>query len=315
VDILVTITILTYNSGEFIADTLESIKLQTYQNLDLIISDDASQDITLEVVHKWISKTENKKRFNSIEIVEVPYNTGVSANCNRGIKAARGEWVKFIAGDDILLPNCIEDNMKFVKENPESKVIFSQVMVYNNTFEDKNYVRCTPEKYPYNIMHKDLTAEDQYNLLILSDRVTYTPSYFFNKKTLLNVGGYDETNRLVEDYPMWLKLTQSGVKLYYFHKRTTGYRIHQDATNNASDDVLFKPSEINNYSIRRKYAHPHLPWITRARETWTYHVSIVFRSLGWTKNTVFLRRWYSLWTIYLNPFVYLQAINERLIKK
>jgi hypothetical protein len=165
-------------------------------------------------------------------------------------------------------------------------------------------------------MHSDFTAEDQYNLLILSDRIDYTPSYFFKKETIFKVGAYDETNRLVEDYPMWLKLTAAGEKLHYFHKPTVGYRIHQQAINNVGEDVLFKPSEINGFMVRKKYAHPHLPWLIVASENWKYKVSKIFNTFGWTNNTAFLRFWYALWTSYLNPFVYLQAINKRIcIKK
>lgn len=315
-DPLVSVAVITYNNSQYVIETLESIKSQSYPNLDLIISDDSSQDKTIEIVRDWISQTENKQRFKRIELITVPQNTGIPANCNRAIAMAESKWIKFSAGDDILLPNCIEDNIKFVNKHPEALAIFSQVKVYENTFEEKNFTKLTPDEFPNNLMDPGITSSDQYELLLLSDRITYTPSYFFNKQAVLNVGGYDEAIRLVEDYPMWLKLTSAGEKLYYFHKPTVGYRIHQQAINNRGEDVLFKPSVIYNYAIRKKYAHPHLPWLIRADESWKYRVTNIFKALGWSKNTAILCWWYAMCTFYLNPFIYLKAISKRLsIKK
>jgi len=202
--------------------------------------------------------------------------------------------------------------MQYVQNNKNAHIVFSQVKVYQDEFKEEMYVKNLPVRFPGILMSQHLTAEDQYNLLLLSDRITYSPSDFINKQTVLKVGGYDESNRLIEDYPMWLKLTQSGEKLYYLHKPTVGYRIHAEAINNTGDQVLFKPSVINSYAVRKKYAHPHLPMAVVAGETWTYRVSKIFIDLGWNKNTGFLRWCYALWTVYLNPFVYLNAIIKRM---
>ncbi len=310
---LVSIVVITYNSSKYVIETLESAKSQTYQNIELIISDDSSIDNTVKNCQQWIEK--NREWFIRIELITIPENTGVSANCNRGIKAAHGEWLKLIAGDDVLLPNCISDNIQYTWENKDAHIIFSQAKVYKNEFKKEWHQKDLPAKFPNNLMHPLFTAEDQFKILILSDRITYTPSYFCNKQAILKVGGFDEINRLVEDYPMWLKLTKSGERLYYFHKPTVAYRSHPGATNNVGDQVLFKSSVINSFFARKKYAHPHLPWMMVARETWSYRISIIFKALGWNKNTASLRWLYALFTVYLNPFVYLHAINKRITLK
>ena len=110
---LVTVAVMTYNSARYVIETLESVKAQTYPNIALIVSDDASQDNTIELVREWISQTSNKERFKGFELLTVPVNKGIPASCNRVLAAAESDWVKFIAGDDILLPNYIDDNIKF----------------------------------------------------------------------------------------------------------------------------------------------------------------------------------------------------------
>lgn len=307
----VSVAVTTYNSAPYVVETLESIYQQTYDAIALIISDDFSTDGTLELVDEWIAQDRIRDRFVSIEVITVPKNTGVSANCNRCIAASKSEWVKFIAGDDILLPNCIEDNMQFAESTTDANIIFSQVKVYQDDFKEINFVRTTPEDFPNNLMHSSYSAHDQYQLLLVLDRIHYTPSYFFNKKALLKVGGYDESNRLVEDYPMWLKLTASGEKLQYFHKPTVGYRIHSKSTNNVSDDVLFKPSVFNTFAIREQVVHSHLPWEMVKSEEWVYQASRLFQNLGWNKKKLFYSFLYQVACFYGNPFHYLYAFKKR----
>ena len=74
---LVSIVVITYNSSEYVCETLESAKAQSYQNIELIVSDDASTDNTVPIVTKWIR--ENKSRFVCVEIVTSPSNTGITA--------------------------------------------------------------------------------------------------------------------------------------------------------------------------------------------------------------------------------------------
>jgi alpha-1,3-rhamnosyltransferase len=309
---LVSVSVTTYNSREYILETLESIYNQSYKEIELIISDDYSTDNTISVVENWVDTARVKNRFTRIELIKVPHNTGVSANCNRCFAAASSNWVKLISGDDILLPNCIEENMNFVREYPEAKIIFSQVKLYQDDFQQQNYIKTTPLDYPNNMMAPSLSAKDQYHLLLLSDRIHYTPSVFMNKQAILKVGGYDETDRLVEDYPMWLKLTNFGIQLYYFHKETVGYRVHSGATNNSGQNVLFKPSVINSYLIRKKHAHPYLPWLNVKMEQHVYWVSLGFKKTGFVKGTIFNKILYKTLTIYANPFVYLNALYKRI---
>ena len=309
---LVSVPVVAYNSADYIVETLESIYHQNYKELELIISDDFSTDATIAIVQNWISLDRVKNRFSRIEILTVPKNKGVSASCNRCIQASQSDWVMLIAGDDILLPNCITDNMNYVAENKSANVVFSQVKLYQDTFEEKNYIKSLPSKFPEHFMGDSLNAADQYQMLLLSDRIQYSPSFFMNKKAVFKVGGYDESDRLIEDYPMWLKLTGSGERMYYFHKETVGYRMHSKATNNNGQNVLFKSSVINSYDVRKKYAYPHLPWLVVKTEQYIYMVSLFFRAIGITKKTKFNLFLYKLLTVHTNPFIYLNAIHKKI---
>ena len=309
---LVSIVVGTYNSSQYILETLESIKSQTYTNIELIVSDDCSSDNTVEIIHTWLSK--NKTRFVRTELVTVPINTGVSANCNRCIKSSQADWIKMIAGDDILLPNCIEDNMNFVRTHPETKILFSQVRLYKNYFIEDNFVRVIPDQFPVNIMAPQFSPLHQQNLLLLSDRISFTPSYFFNRESVLSVGGYDEENRSAEDYPMWLKLTKAGIRLDFMEKETVGYRQHDRALNNIEAKVLFKPLLLKTYSFRKQVVFPYLPWDIVGAEKWTMAVQKLFFLVNWNKQSPTLTFLFRFATIYINPFQYIISFRKKILK-
>ena len=309
---VVSIIVATYNSSQFVIETLESTKTQTWENIELIISDDCSTDNTVELCSNWLAV--NKNRFTKTIMITVPVNTGVSANCNRSINAAQSDWIKFIAGDDILLPNCLAANMKFIAENPQAKAIFSEVLLYKNDFSQENFLHIIPAIFPMNIMNPDFTAMEQHQLLLLSDRITFTPSVFLNRHALLAAGGYDETNRLIEDYPMWLKLTKAGNKLYFFKTPTVGYRRHQGAASNVSEYGLFKPIFLKSAAIRKKEVYPYLPWDIVCSEKHILWVSKIFQSAGINKKTSFYAYLYKMSSIYLNPFRYIIYFKKKVLK-
>ena len=127
---LVSVTVCTYNSSKTVIETLESIKTQTYRNLELIVSDDGSKDDSVHICESWAN--DNKKRFHRIKILTYSPNTGTSANMNRAYSETQGEWIKGIAADDKLLPNCISDYIDYVVNHPSASVIFSKVVGFGN---------------------------------------------------------------------------------------------------------------------------------------------------------------------------------------
>ena len=133
---LISVGVIAYNSAEYILDLLESVKAQTYQNIELIVSDDKSSDNTVAICKEWISK--NKDRFVRAEVIVPENNTGTAGNYNRALFASNGEWVKFIDGDDILFPNCLEDNVDFVIKHPEAKVVFSDILYFEDAKNPSN---------------------------------------------------------------------------------------------------------------------------------------------------------------------------------
>lgn len=220
---LVSVVVITYNSEEFILETLESIKNQTYKNIELIISDDYSQDSTVKICQRWLEK--NSKHFFSSECITSSKNTGLTKNLNRGCKVTHGEWLKPIAGDDILLVNCIENNLNHCDG---TEILFSKV----ETFSEKGILAYSPADNVVNFF--DLNPIDQFERLFMFNFLP-APALFINANYLKKIGYFDERYSMMEDYPLWLKATYTGHKLNYFSDVTVRYRIHDKSISNAID--------------------------------------------------------------------------------
>lgn len=210
---LVSIGIITYNSAKTVLETLESAYAQTYKNLELIISDDCSKDETVSLCQKWVE--EHSDRFVRCEILTVDKNTGISANCNRMVAACHGTYIKSLAGDDVFLPTCIEDNVANIR-NADMQI--SDLV----RFRDELILDyCNPIDF-YKFC--DLTHSERVHYYARTSFFCNVPTLFFRKSLYNEVGMYDENEPMLEDVPFLLKVFASDAKISYLPTRTIKYR-------------------------------------------------------------------------------------------
>ena len=209
---LVSVAVITYNSSKYVLETLESIKAQTYQNIELIVSDDCSTDNTIQICKEWIEK--NKARFVRTQIVTIEKNTGVSANCNRAEDACQGEWVKLIAGDDLLLPNCVTDFVEYVKKNFDAVYVFGKVKFLGGTKDNIDYSLFALE-----------TAEEQLKKLVLGAWVPACTCFYDRIRSKKEGLRFDERIPMFEDTPKWINVLKKGIPLSFIDKYVCVYRI------------------------------------------------------------------------------------------
>jgi teichuronic acid biosynthesis glycosyltransferase TuaG len=130
VDGLVSVIMPSWNTGKFIAESIQSVIDQTYKNWELLIVDDCSTDNTDQVVASFnddrIRYLKNKK------------NSGAALTRNKAIREARGEWIAFLDSDDLWFPKKLERQIKFMKKN-------------NLVFSYHEYVKIDEESKQLNI--------------------------------------------------------------------------------------------------------------------------------------------------------------------
>ena len=289
---LVSVVILTYNSSDYVLESLNSIKAQTYVNIELIVSDDCSQDDTVQHCRKWIQ--ENEKRFVHCELLTVDYNSGTSATSNRGVMSSTGEWIKLLAGDDLLMPKCIEENIMFIQNNPDIDIVFSCLKAFGDgNIDTINHMNSIIWTKPNMLNKRELhILECYYN-------VFGTPTSFFSKSLYLRLDGFNERIPLIEDWPFWVKVTKSH-RVMVMDRFTVWYRIHNKSiswsnNNNRYLDNL-RLCKWNNIQYMRRVS-PLFGILGYLDYQIEYHNNIMWRLLGLSR--------------YINPYYYVRKrINK-----
>lgn len=118
---LVSVLVPAYNHERFVRSALDSVLVDNYPRLELIILDDGSLDGTLAVAQTWA--TQNASRLERLEVHTQP-NQGVCKTANRLISEARGEYIAFLASDDELVPGGIECRVNALQKHPEWLAVF-----------------------------------------------------------------------------------------------------------------------------------------------------------------------------------------------
>lgn len=273
---LVSIVIITYNSSQYVLDTLESAKNQSYHNIELIVTDDCSTDDTVGICRDWLDK--NSSHFIQTEIITSLRNTGISANCNRGYRRAHGEWIKGLAADDILMPDAISNYVKFVNENIDAQIVFAQAIYFREERGITQYDSIIPKQEDIGIYDK--LPQEQFKEL-LKNNIVVAPTGFI-KTNLFEKYEFDERYKYLDDYPMWLRLTFNGVKLYFMKSITVQYRLSETSVSRGEKKLfpqkLYESLTIFYYLEKQCYLRNYAPELidNNMKDLLLYNMSNLF---------------------------------------
>ncbi|WP_455485182.1 glycosyltransferase family 2 protein [Gemella sp.] len=221
-DSLISIIIPVYNVEKYIEQCLNSIKVQSYENFEVIIVNDDSQDNT-ESICKKIAQSDARFRYFSKE------NGGVSSARNFGLDNANGHYITFIDGDDWVDPNHLEILIKSITENNSDIAICSYKEFKNNIF----YIRYYTNKEKYLLNFNRMTKED---FLINFPKLLSTNVCFNNavsklfRRDLVKDLKFDSKLIYAEDLDFYFRLYLNTESISFVNQATYVYRIHGDST-------------------------------------------------------------------------------------
>lgn len=222
---LVSVVVITYNSAKTVIETLDSIKAQTYRNLELIISDDYSKDNTIDLVSKWLD--DNKPRFVDANLVTTDKNTGVAGNINRGVYKSHGEWIKSIAGDDLLIPSAIETYINFVINHSD---LVRMCVCDVECFSTEGKVKpSTNDAYKF-FFEKECETYEMQKKRVMTQLVFVGPTFFYSRELFNEIGGYPERYGCAEEWPFVYKIIRCGNRIFAINKKLVRYRIQYESS-------------------------------------------------------------------------------------
>jgi glycosyltransferase involved in cell wall biosynthesis len=206
-----------FNQGQFIQRTLESVATQTGAAIEHVVFDGSSTDDTVEVL----------KRFgNGVRWVS-ERDKGQTDAINKGIRATDGEIIGWLNSDDVYYPGAITRVVAFFESHPDVDVVYG--MADHIDLSDQAF-----EAYP----------TESWDIARLRDTcIICQPAAFFRRRVVAQHGLLDESRHFCMDYEYWLRLAKAGVKFAYLEEKLAGSRLYSE--NKTLGSRLKVHAEIN----------------------------------------------------------------------
>lgn len=211
---LVSVIMPSYNTANFIKETIDSVLNQTYQNFEIIIVDDCSTDNTDEVVAGI--------KDERIKYIKNEKNSGAAISRNRALREAKGKWIAFLDSDDVWLPEKLEKQIAFMKKN-------------GYKFSYTGYEEVDEESNPTGVSvtgPKKITKAGMYNYCWQG---CLTVMYDADAMGLIQIADLKKNN----DYAMWLKVIEKA-DCYLLDEKLAKYRIRSGSISRHSKLKLIK---------------------------------------------------------------------------
>lgn len=240
---LVSICIPTFNGERYLRETLKSVEKQTYNNFEVVLSDDCSKDQTLNIIS------------NFIENVNFPvcvYNhqpSGIGANWNNCLKHAKGRYIKFLFQDDVMENDCLEKMVSILEANAKVGLVASKrgfiieedmkteevdkwIEIYGDL---QNHLNLPPVEI--NILDTSLFGLQSFYGSPLN-KIGEPSVVMFRKSVLDEVGYFNEDLKQILDYEYWYRILKK-YPIAIINKPLVKFRLHQNqATNlNINEDI------------------------------------------------------------------------------
>ena len=213
------VTVITpcYNAEKFIADCINSVLTQTYQNWELLLIDDCSTDKTLSIIQAFSKEDERIKIYKT----EFP-SGGPSHPRNIGLRHAQGDFIAFLDADDLWLPNKLEEQINFAIKN-------------NFSFIYSDYEKVS------------ISGERNNRILRMKSQVTYADILHcceipcltvFIKKSLIQKKIFREIGK--EDYVLWLQILKSGYVAHNTQRVHALYRVNSISRSSNKFQMIYQ---------------------------------------------------------------------------
>lgn len=205
---VVSVVIPVYNRFELAKEAVFSVIGQTYRDIEVIIVDDGSIDMT-PVIETYF------KDDSRIKYLNVKHSGMPGLVRNRGVDIAWGKYIAFLDSDDLWVSGKLESQMKYLKENPDCRIVHTRETWIRN--------RKTISQSGFDHKRSGNIFPDALEKCIIG------PSTVLMEKSLYSeLGGFDEDLEIAEDYELWLRLCNSNSVGYIDEPLITKRAGHRD---------------------------------------------------------------------------------------
>lgn len=229
---IVSIIIPCFNSESYIAECIESVIEQDYENIEVIVVDDGSTDNSAEIISKYKDVSLYKQE-----------NSGACVARNYGLSKSNGKYIKFLDSDDFLEIGVIKKQVEQAEDLDNNTIVYG----------DYYLLRGRKKK----IQNTFLNKSEQTALLIVNDILTATPLH--RKWMLEKVKGFDDRFKNGQEWNLHVRLSSEGFCFHHMKIPVYNYRVHDSASrisnnrNNGIQDIIYSIEKSNLTSQRLGY--------------------------------------------------------------
>jgi glycosyltransferase involved in cell wall biosynthesis len=213
---LVSIILPTFNRLRYLRPAVDSVFAQTFSDWELIVADDGSTDETAA----YLAALEDAPR---VRVLRLTHTGNPGTVRNAAWRVARGEYIAFLDSDDIWLPEKLRLQVESLRSRPErgwSHTAFTLI-------DEAGQLLTGPGARTWPAVGGSVLER-----LIRMEVVVATPSVMVRRELLEHVGGFDASQRMCEDYDLWLRLAAlseiDGVSHTLLYARRHREHFHQD---------------------------------------------------------------------------------------
>lgn len=225
---MISIIIPTFNSEKHIADTIASCLRQEYQDIEILVCDDGSNDNTISILKDFKSRNSNK-----IKLFLLPHYGSPAEPRNEGLRNSQGDYIAFLDSDDIVHKKKFTKQIEFLERNIDIDLLCTNALKIDSK---KNILGSYFKDIPKNINLKNM----------LKNNYVITSTVLIRKKILNEIGFFKYLNKnyeFYEDYEYWLRVLAKNKKIFFLNENLLFYRVDSGGLSNSIKNISI--SELN----------------------------------------------------------------------
>lgn len=206
-----------YNDEKYVEEAVQSVLRQTYQDFELVITDNGSIDATYLAIKKFTSDSR-------VKLLRLPRNQGHCGGMNNSIRNAKGEFISLLNSDDAFLPDKLEKQVQFLDKNPDIGAVFSYAEIFDkdgNPFSGE-----TAYKGIFDRPNQTSRFAWLRNFF-LNDNCLCHPSALIRKECQEDIGFFNEKFALLLDFDFWIRLCLK-YEFYILPEKLVKFRVHDN---------------------------------------------------------------------------------------
>lgn len=233
---IVSVIVPVFNRSFFIKETLESVVVQDFSDIELIVIDDGSTDGSYDLL------LDLQKEHNFIMLIHPGrVNRGQSASINLGLKSCTGDYVAILDSDDLFLQGKISSQVKFLDEHPDVGLVYGKGQVIDSS-----------GRFLYDLHDDNHLEKNDPNEMLLDCYFLLPQNSLVRKSVYDQVGMFDENLRSGQDHDMLVRMSEVS-RFHFKPDLVFKYRSHPDSISVKGQEVRWRAAFVILDKAKKRY--------------------------------------------------------------